>query len=276
MKTSILIGMGTGRSGTTSLAALLDAQRDARCFHELNPFPVRFATTPRPILNTIDEFQAIVNGGDPSGLTAGLSNTKVAKTYDRLCAMRSVRLIGDVSHYYLSYVERIAAHNPAVKFLCTRRDIDETVRSFMIKISGETWQSWRSKFVADYLHALILRRRYKPDRNPWMNHDGSVWKVDPIWDKCYPKFDDARDREDALRKYCEYYYREAERLADALGNRFCFVEMRDLNSRAGQKEVLRFAGIGDAEHVYPEVHENRTPAYLTKLGAPSTRQRMAE
>ena len=60
----IVIGLGTGRSGTASLAKLLSAQHDAFCFHEMNPSCVRFSGTPRPILNVIDEYQAILDGGD--------------------------------------------------------------------------------------------------------------------------------------------------------------------------------------------------------------------
>jgi hypothetical protein len=53
----IVIGLGTTRSGTASLAKLLSSQHDAICFHEINPSCVRFSGTPRPILNTIDGFQ---------------------------------------------------------------------------------------------------------------------------------------------------------------------------------------------------------------------------
>ena len=129
----IVIGLGTGRSGTASLAKLLNAQHDSLCFHEMNPSCVRFFDTPRPILNTIDEYQAIVNGGDPSMLTVDLSRGVAAKAYDRLCRMKRVRMLGDIAFYYLSYVERIAENNANVRFLCLRRNIDETVQSWMNK-----------------------------------------------------------------------------------------------------------------------------------------------
>lgn len=250
----IVIGMGTGRSGTKSLAAFLNAQRQACCFHELNPYPVRFATTPRPILNTVDEFQAILDGGDPSMLTAGLPNPVIAQAYDRLCKMRDLRLIGDIALYYLPYVERIASHNPNVGFICMRRDIEQTVRSFAARITGNTWPS---KILADRLSALITGMKQKTDRNPWMEHDGSVWRVDQVWDKCYPKFQ-AKDRIDAIRMYCRYYYAESEKLAGKLGGRFRFVDLNDLNARSVQAGILSFAGVEPSDHVYLDVHENQT------------------
>jgi hypothetical protein len=33
----IVIGLGTGRSGTASLANLVNSQKDALSFHEMNP-----------------------------------------------------------------------------------------------------------------------------------------------------------------------------------------------------------------------------------------------
>jgi hypothetical protein len=98
----IVIGLGTGRSGTASLAGLLKAQSDSLCFHEMNPSVVRFAGTPRPFINTIDEFQAILDGGDPAMLTVDLSRSVSASAYDELSRMQRVRLIGDVAFYYLS------------------------------------------------------------------------------------------------------------------------------------------------------------------------------
>jgi len=93
----IVIGLGTGRSGTTSLAKILSARRHAFCFHEMNPACVRFSGMPRPILNTVDEFQMILNGGDPSMLTLDLSNRHSVKAYDEICGKKKIRLIGDVA-----------------------------------------------------------------------------------------------------------------------------------------------------------------------------------
>ena len=93
----IVIGLGTGRSGTNSLSTLIRAQRDAFCFHEMNPACVRFAGTPRPILNAVDEFQAVLDGGEPSNITVDITRPVVANDYDKFCKMTKLRLIGDVA-----------------------------------------------------------------------------------------------------------------------------------------------------------------------------------
>ena len=246
----IVIGLGTGRSGTASLANLLTAQHDAHCFHEMNPSCVRFFGTPRPILNAIDEWQTVLDGGDPSMVTVDLGRPVAAKAYNKLCQMPRVRLIGDVAFYYLSYVETIAAHNPNVRFLCLRRDIDETVESWIEK---SRIPRWFSKSVADRLGAWLTRTPYYKSRNFWMEHDGSRWQKDPLWDKCFPHFEAAFKR-DAIRKYCEYYYEEADRKVAKLKGIFRFVPVDRLNDHRYQSDILSFAGIPIEEQRFANVH----------------------
>jgi len=232
------------------LAKLLNAQHDSLCFHEMNPSCVRFFDTPRPILNTIDEYQAIVNGGDPSMLTVDLSRGVAAKAYDRLCRMKRVRMLGDIAFYYLSYVERIAEHNANVRFLCLRRNIDETVQSWMNKSAIERW---RSKRIADRIATWITREPFQESRNFWMNHDGTQWALDPVWDKCFPKFE-AASKPEAIRKYCEYYYEQAEILAPKLTDVFRFVDTEQMNQANYQSEILTFIGIAPGEQVLTDAH----------------------
>jgi Sulfotransferase family len=249
----IVIGFGTGRSGTTSLAELLAAQKNAHCFHELNPACVRFSGTPRPIINTIDEFRRIEEGGDPSELTVDFTRRDSTRSYEQLCRKSGLRLIGDVAFYYLSYVLAIAQHNPDVLFLCLRRDIDDTVQSWIEK---SRIVRWPSRYVADRLSSLIVRTPFHRSSNYWMNHDGRVWEPDPMWDKCFPKFD-VKSKREAIRKYCEYYYREVEALEIRLRPRFRFVETRLLSERSYQADVLGFLGIEPEDRVHVLAHANR-------------------
>ena len=263
MRIVIVIGLGTGRSGTASLAKLLGAQREAFCFHEMNPVCVRFSGTPRPVLNAIDEYQAILDAGDPSMLTVDLSRRVVAKAYDELCKMRRVRLIGDVAFYYLTYVEAIAARNPNVRFLCLRRDIDETVASW---IGKSRISRWPSKYLADRLGAWITRTRFHESRNFWMEHDGTRWERDPVWDKCFPKFQ-AATMPEAIRRYCEFYYAEAERLAARLAPVFRFVETDQMNDRDYQAGVLDFVGVPEHERTYTVAHIHQSKSDGGDLGS---------
>jgi hypothetical protein len=246
----IVIGLGSGRCGTASLAKLLNAQTDALCFHEMNPSCVRFTGTPRPILNTIDEFQEIIDGGDPSALTVDLARPVAANTYDQLCRMDRVQTIGDIAFYYLSYVEAIATRNANVRFVCLKRDKEETVESWMKKTSIHRWHS---KKVADRLAAWITRGAYHQGINPWMEHDGTIWMQDLVWDKCFPKFSASSKRE-AVSKYWDFYYGEADRLVGRLGNVFRIVETNRLSDRSFQRGLLTFCGVELQSHVYTDAH----------------------
>lgn len=252
----IVIGLGSGRSGTASLAGLLNAQRHALCFHEMNPAAVRFAGTPRPFINTVDEFQAILDGGDPAMLTVDLSRAVSAQAYDALCRMRGVRLIGDVAFYYLTYVEAIARHNPNVRFICLRRDREKTIASWLRKSAIDRW---RAKRLADRISSLITRAPYRESYNYWMEHDGTRWETDPVWDKCFPKFQAGSKRE-AIGKYWDYYYTEAEAIGRRLGGIFRVVETDRLEERAFQAELLEFCGIPPAEQVHAPAHLHRSAA----------------
>lgn len=256
----VVIGLGTGRSGTNSLAKLLSAQREAFCFHEMNPACVRFSGTPRPILNAVNEFQAILDGGDSSNVAVDLSRPVSANAYDKLCKMPRLRLVGDVAFYYLSYVEAIAAHNRNVRFLCTRRDIDMTVASWVKKLRVSRW---RSKVVADKVSSLITRGPYYKTTNPFMTHDGSEWEPDPVWDKCFPKFD-GPSMQEAIRQYCKFYYAEAARLCAQLAPVFRFVDIDRMNDRDYQSEILAFVGIPENDRIYTIAHTNQSEHWSTE------------
>lgn len=249
----IIIGLGTGRSGTLSLTELLDAQPDSVCFHELNPSCTRFFGTPRPALNMIDEFGAILDGGDPSLLTVDLTRSAVAASYDRLAKSTRVELIGDVSFYHLSYVELMAGRRSDVRFICLKRDRDATVKSWLGKSEIGRWPS---KYIADRLSSLIVRDRFYRSKNFWMEHDGTLWRHDPVWDKCFPKFKTDSKRE-AVAAYWDYYYEEVDRLGAVLGDRFMMVATEDLSDRQVQRRILNFCSVAPENHVFLKAHSHK-------------------
>ncbi len=243
MTKRIIIGLGSGRSGTASLAHLINRQPNAICFHELNPSSVRFAGTLKPIVNTVEEFSAILNGGDPSLLTVDMTRRPSVETYEELQKIKSVKFIGDIGHYYLRYVENLMALQLPISFVCLKRDKEETVQSWMAKTRVVRWPS---KIISDRLASLIMRTPYQKSAHHWIEHDGTKWRHDPVWDKCFPNFP-AETKEDSIRLYWDYYYEEAERLATLFPDTFRIFETTSMNDESGRSDLLSFCHIPEQE-----------------------------
>jgi hypothetical protein len=109
----IVIGLGTGRCGTQSLAVILNQQEFARVEHEQHG-------------------PAIAWQGDEE---------RVADFIRRCTTQRELALVGDVAFYYLPYVEHILELAPHAKFICMKRDRQATVKSYM------TWTRRRNHWM---------------------------------------------------------------------------------------------------------------------------------
>lgn len=181
----IVIGLGTGRCGTKSLAYLLNLQANAEVHHEKHDANIRWNRSEQEI----DVF-----------LNWCKSNTR--------------QLVGDVSFYYLPYVNYIWHQIPTVKFVCLQRERKATVNSYM---------SWTN------------------DKNHWINHDGTNWKLDE-WDHCYPKYD-LDDKFTAICRYYDEYYSVACKVQDENPNYFRIFPINMLNSISGQHNILDYIGI---------------------------------
>lgn len=177
--TFMIIGLGTGRCGTVSLSRLLQ-KVGLNVTHELAPF---------------------VSWGD-------------GRAKDRLDLLKSSKLDGDVAFWYLNLVEDMNEICENIRFVCLRRNIDETVHSYMIKTVG---------------------------RNHWVNHSGSNWFKDNIWDQCYPKYD-IDDKSKACRLYCEEYHSRSIKLQESMDN-FKIFNVNCLNSKSGVQSIFDFLGI---------------------------------
>lgn len=235
----IVVGLGSGRSGTASLSALIDKQVGGLCFHEMNPSGAVFTGNSQAQLNNIREFQQILTGGSPRQLSIDYSRPASVARYEQLQAMNEIQLLGDIAYYYLHYVEEILSQNPNCKFVCIKRDREQTVASWQKKSS---LKRWRSLWIADRLKAWITRTPFLTEYNYWQEHDGTVWMKDPVWDSCFPKFE-APSKEQAIRMYWDYYYQEAQRLEDNFPDNFRQFDIKALSSREGQESILNFIGL---------------------------------
>lgn len=263
---TIIIGLGTGRCGTASLAHLISSQPNALCFHELNAVCTRFFDTPRPLENTVEEFAAILDGGPPARLTADLSRKSIARDYQRLCGMSQPRALGDVGFYYLSYVRRLAALDRRIRFVCLQRDREATVESWLRQaLVSKTWREQ----LADRLRSLVMNEPYRPLRNFWMDHDGTRWMPDPVWDKTMPKFQ-ARSPREAADEYWRYYYAQAEALQADLPGVFRIFNISALSVFEEQRELLAFCGFAPEEQRTARVHHNFAGQDQARSSAAST------
>lgn len=101
---TLIIGLGTGRCGTMSLARLLNAQPGAAVTHETSP----------------------ALPWEPRAEHLASIRVRVAQLL-----ARPARLVGDVALYYLGYVPAILDAFPAARVLVLQRDRAETVASYL-------------------------------------------------------------------------------------------------------------------------------------------------
>ena len=100
MKRHYLFGLGTGRCGSTSLAALLDSQPGAEITHGQKPY-----------LPWILDREAV--------------KLKVARL-----KTRHTETVGEVALFYLQSIETLLELLPEAKFIVLRRDKEKTISSF--------------------------------------------------------------------------------------------------------------------------------------------------
>ena len=117
---SFVLGIGTGRCGTTSLTRLLKAQPGVHATHEARPL---LPWNPRKSKeNVVDRVCRLVAAAPPRA-----------------------RIVADVALYYLPYVATILRHWPATRVICLRRDRAEVIESFARKVRehwGDTVNHW--------------------------------------------------------------------------------------------------------------------------------------
>lgn len=99
----LLLGLGTGRSGSTSLAKLWESQDDCYSFHE---HPPRLTWKENPTRWSFHK-----------------------RRFDLL--LDHYGFVSDVSHWWLPYIDRIMEHYQNVRIVVLQRDRDAMVESFL-------------------------------------------------------------------------------------------------------------------------------------------------
>lgn len=195
----IIIGVGTGRCGTTTFARLIGEQADATATHEKWRMPWRFNR------KAIDK------------------NLKMLHAYPTW-------IVSDAGFYYLPYTQYILESRPSAKFVCLKRDREDTVRSYLRKTEGRDHWRWP-----------LLRKGGRDKR----------------WDRCYPKFL-ARTKEEALGCYWDLYYGRSEELQERFPGSFRVFSMEPaLNSEEEQRRLFEFLEIPEPTLLVGAVHNKR-------------------
>tara|TARA_B110000503_G_scaffold34861_2_gene56923 strand:- start:49236 stop:49919 length:684 start_codon:yes stop_codon:yes gene_type:complete len=214
----------------------------------MNPSSAVFSGNPQPHVNTIREYQDLLEGGDRARVSIDYSRPSSVKTYEKLQSMGQVKLIGDIAFYYLNYIDELFEVAPQCVAVCMKRDREATVGSWLKK---SAIGRWRSLWLADRLKSWLTRMPFYTEYNFWQDHDGSHWMKEPVWDSCFPKFE-AASKKEAIEMYWDYYYLEADRLQKKYPGRFKIFDVRDLSDSEGQKRILSLLGIAEDQMVFGE------------------------
>lgn len=239
--TGIVFGLGSGRCGTSSLAALLNGQPEVACFHELNPSSMAWSGAEATIGSLMRDLEAIL-AGEERVVTADLVSPNRLKPLARLQNLSRVHAVGDVGSYYLPYVEMMVRNWPGLRFPCLQRDRDQVIASFAAKLAQSSPRA---------------------TRNHWASRADARWRRDPIWDRCFPTFDGMQDEslERHIGRYYDLYNEMAESLASRYPDQVRIFSTNDLNSCEGRAQILEFCLPG-RHHVDFEAHHNSRPVDL--------------
>jgi len=130
-------------------------------------------------------------------------------------------LLGDCASFYLPYLEDVIALEPRVRVACLRRPCEEVVASFC------GWLDWNTPLPT----------------NHWARQPAPGWHHDPRRTLIYPQYE-TQNREEGIRLYWEEYYRRVDELRGRWPEHIrVFDTCEALDTEAGLREVLSFAGV---------------------------------
>lgn len=161
MNQSIVLGMGSGRCGTFSLARVLGAQEGAAVSHEEPPLlPWR-----------ADDAAEVIR-----------------RRFARWRCMRpGAALVGDVASSYLPYVEEVVALEPAIRIVCLKRPRDEVVESFcrwLDAVHPLPTNHWAEQPAAGWYHDPLWTRIF-----PQYETQDRQAGIARYWDEYYARAD---------------------------------------------------------------------------------------
>lgn len=115
MSGKLIIGLGTGRCGTHSLAKLLQAQPGGYAVHELRPI---LPWVPCRRFDPVDRLRKI----------------------RKACSPRGKEISGDVALFYLNYLPLLIEACPELRVIALKRLKEATVESYIRKLKSDGHQ----------------------------------------------------------------------------------------------------------------------------------------
>ncbi|MEE4261234.1 MAG: sulfotransferase [Desulfobacteraceae bacterium] len=137
-------------------------------------------------------------------------------------SMSTAGITGDVAFFYLPYLEKLIGVFPRLKIVCLERNRQAVIDSFLWKTQ---WQ------------------------NRWVNHDGTEWVKDTVWDKTFPKYAIA-DKARAIGAYWDEYRKKIRRVAGKYPASVKRMTTEELNTTRGQQKIFDFLAIPEKSRRY--------------------------
>ncbi len=156
----IILGMGSGRCGTRSLASLLDLQLGAKVTHEEHPLL----------------------------MWRSASKGKIERRLERMLRSREEAVVGDVASFYLPYVEAAIEFDPAIRIVCLRRPREETIQSFcqwLDKVHPLPTNHWAKRPAAGWHHEPIWTQIF-----PQYETTDRLKGIGRYWNEYYERSDE--------------------------------------------------------------------------------------
>ena len=157
----LIIGLGSGRCGTTTLARILNAQENALFTHENFTLPWR------------------VN--ECMGLGAVVSMHG-----------RDANMFGDSAFYWIKYVPEVLRYAPDARFVCLKRNKNEVVRSFLARSDKQNWwtdpssKHWDTELKLEF--KIIMFPKYDlPKTDGVSEYYDEYYRKAVAWEKIYPR-----------------------------------------------------------------------------------------
>lgn len=214
---NIVVGMGTGRSGTHSLADLLNGHPDIKATHE------------KCGLGWVEDLAIPI---------------KAITTMSNAC---SEAIVADVGFYWLDYVDSILEVHLGAKFICLKRDKEDVVNSYMRTGSFAMHHRLMEGAFGRDLYRLCdhvtqeeLDNMDKATKD-WVE---ATWKLAVPYDIIDNTPEGIKNRREWFSYYWEEYNKDAEKWQEKYPDSFVVYDMLiALNTEEGRHKLFNFIGI---------------------------------